>query len=366
MSPEAHAAPLPIGPNETPQHDRDLIDRIIYLGSLASERGAIDPMMETLREVTAHWQDTASLIAQDRRALQQLETQLKTYLVTKDPLRAFTPASLEQRLQEQAQPIHKGADKQSLAVVLAVSVLAAGIGFALPLPLSFGDRLLLSTPLFFLALHIGIAWFYLSALRQFNKELKRAFFFFCLGIIVLSIGFSHYVVTQLLQIYDHPVLRYGGVTWLICIPFILMFIGLRIYAQLLKVKSRLMSLPATLAIVGLVALVAIFAPHAPVGSEVWFDFWALGVAMIPTFALMGSVLARKISQASTLAYSKSLNWLYYYTLVVGLGSVAAGACLFIFGELYGVALNIVIAICGIPPQLVLLYTGYLFKKETVK
>jgi hypothetical protein len=364
MSPEAHAASLPVRLPEIEQ-DRALIDRIIYLGSLASERSAIDPMMETLREVTAHWQHTEPLTQTDRRALTQLEGQLKTHIIKDDPLRAFTMESLEVRLQQQARP-HKEVTKQSLVTILLLSLLSAGLSFAIPWSLTFGDRLLLSTPLFFMTLHIGISWFYLTALRQFNHELRRAFIYFCVGMIILSLGFSHYVIIQLFGAGDHPVFQYAGITWLISIPFVCMFMTLNIYARLLRVKSRLTSLPIALGVALIVAFILIFMPHAHADDEFLFDFWTVGAAMIPVFALMGSVLAHKISAAATEAYAKPSRWLYYYTLAVGLGSIPGVCLLFIFGELNGAALSLLIAICGVPPQLVLLYTGYLFKKETGK
>lgn len=364
MSPQAHVAPMPINPSGAVEQDRKLIDRIIYLGSLASQRSDIDPMMEPLREITANWQDTEALSAEDRATLQQLESQLKTYLVKQDPIRAFTPDSLELRLHEQA--LHKTTTKRAMGVVLMLSVLAAGIGFAIPWPLSFNDRLLLMTPLFFLVLHIGIAWLYLTALKNFKPDMQRAFVYVCIGIIVLSIGFSHYVVIQLLGVGAHPVLKYGGITWLIGVPFIFIFLGLSIYGRLLKVKSRLLQWPVSLGIVGLLSLLLVVAPHAPVEDEFLFDFWMLGASMVTIFGLMSSVLAKKITDATTIAYAKSMHWLYYYMLVLGLGSILALASLFVLGGLHGIALSLVIAICGIPPQLVLLYTGYLFKRETSK
>jgi hypothetical protein len=367
MSPEAPAASLPIPTPNVLEQDQKLIDRIIYLGSLASERSAIDPMTETLREVTARWQEGEPLDPNDRQALANLETKLKDYLIKEDPLRAFTVDSLEERLSQKTLSLHKDTvNEQSLIAVIVLSVLSAGLGFALPLPLGFGERLLLSTPMFFLTLHIGISWFYLTALRNFNHELRRAFIYFCVGMIILSLGFSHYVIIQLLGLGEHPVFKYAGITWLISIPFICIFMTFNIYAKLLHVKSRLTSLPTALGIAAVVSLALLFAPHGPVTDETLFDFWAIGASMVTIFALMSSVLARKISKAATEAYAKSSTWLYYYTLVVGLGSIPAASFLFILGELNGVALSLVIAICGIPPQMVLLYTGYLFKKETGK
>jgi hypothetical protein len=84
------------------------------------------------------------------------------------------------------------------------------------------------------------------------------------------------------------------------------------------------------------------------------------------FALLSSALASKIKKTVTSVYAKSMDWLYYYTLVVGLGSILSGGVMYASGELYGERLAAVIALCGIAPQLVLLYAAYSFKKETSK
>jgi hypothetical protein len=58
--------------------------------------------------------------------------------------------------------------------------------------------------------------------------------------------------------------------------------------------------------------------------------------------------------------------LFWYLLLTGpFGAVSAGV-LFVRGELHGVALSVVMAVCGIVPQVILLYSGYLFKRETGK
>lgn len=357
---EPQTAPAPAATGTT--IDRQLVDRILYLASLASRKNDIDSMMDILREVTAHWHDPEPLLPQDHAALEQLESKLKHYLVTADPLRTFTHESLEARLARQA----KGGspERRNLIAVLLISVTTGALAFLAPLPLS--SRLLLCVPLFFVALHIGIAWFYLTALRNFNQDVRWAFIYISAGIVMLSLAFSHYVILSLLNIESYPILRYGGITWLFSIPFMLIFMGLRVYARLLQISSRLLTswLAPTIALVA--AGLLWFAPHSAVPNDFYFHIWSIGAAMISIFALPSSVLAYKIQKAATAAYAQPMRWLYYYTLAVGLGSVAAVGAVFWLGELYGGPLAVVTAACGTVPQLVLLYTGYSFKKETGK
>lgn len=345
------------------------MDRITYLGSLASSREDIDSMLDGLREVTARWDGQAPLGETDRQRLRDLEGHLKQYLVARDPLRSFTLDSLEKRLRQQSQnsPMPADGAAESLAIILFVAFFSPLLSLLVsPYSFSFGSRLLVGIPLFFVTLHLGIAWFYFTSLKNFNQDLRRAFTYICAGTIVLSLGFSHYVLIELFGWQRYEFLHYGGITWLISLPFILMFLGLRIYAQLVGVTSRLMSPPvflgSTLAVLALITVL----PHASVPSEVSFDLWAMGAAIIPIFALLSARLTGKIRRNVTAAYVTSMVWLHRYLLLVGLGSISATIAFFSFGELYGNTLNIVIAVCGIAPQLLLLYTGYLFKRETGK
>ncbi len=340
--------------------DRRLVDRITYLATLASRNKDIDAMMDTLREITAHWHAPAPLTPEDHAALERLENDLKHYLVTADPLRNFTIESLEERVSTRT----NHTSWYSLAGVIAISMATGALAFLLPL--SANTRILLSVPLFFVVLHIGTAWFYLTALGNFKQDVRWAFIYISAGIVMLSLAFSHYVILSLLNIDSYPALRYGGITWLFSIPFMLIFIGLRSYARLLQVKSKFTSswLAPTIALAA--AVVLLFVPHGAVPNTIYFHIWSIGAAMISIFALPSSILAHKIQQAATAAYAKPMRWLYYYTLVVGLGSVVAVGAVFWLGELYGGPLALVTAACGTAPQLVLLYTGYSFKKETGK
>lgn len=343
--------------------DQALVDRIGYLCSLASDPIAVGRMTDTLRDVTSRWRPPAPMDTQDRTALSQLERDLKAYLMRDDPLRAFTPQTLEERLQAKNQ-INK--DTSSLLYVLLVSVAAGAGSFAVPSRLSAEYRTLLTVPLFFLALHIGIAWFYLSALRNFNQTFRSAFTFFCVGLVLLSLGFSHYVLIQLFGWHDYPAFRYGGITILISICFVFFYLGLRLYAGLLHIKSWLMSLPLVASITaGLVAL-AVFVPHPPVPHETYYDISLACAALLPLFSALAAGLAHKIIRNVTPAYGRSMKWLYAYLLMVSIGSIPSTIALYWIGELYGSTLYTVIALCGIGPQLLLLYTGYSFKKETSK
>src|SRR5687767_15048650 len=74
------------------------IDRIIYLCQLTSVPAKVDVLMNTLRAITARWDSRTLLSVEDTNRLEQLEADLRSHLIHHDPLRKFTPESLEQRV----------------------------------------------------------------------------------------------------------------------------------------------------------------------------------------------------------------------------------------------------------------------------
>ncbi len=361
MQPQAATKQLPVS-----QQDNQLIARIVQLAKLGSDPNAIDPLLDVLRTTTATREEGAPLQSQDRTRLQGIEKKLRAYLVTQDPLRRFTPESLEAYLQVDSQPVTVGINRD-LITTLVAAVCMPLLALALPLFSAFPlqKSLLLTIPLFLVVLHIDIAWLYISALTHFKPEFKRAFFFVCVGILLFSVAFSHYVLIELLELGQAELFRYGGLTLLDASCYFFMYIGLRQYAQLLGIKSFAVSWPkVTLIALGL-SLVAIVIPHTGQRPfEPYFDVSLIGIWLFSMFLALNAVVSSQIVKSVTPAYARSLRWLRIYFIAAWIGSLGSAFGLPIVGQLNGGFLYVLIAILGIIPQLLLLYTGYLFKKET--
>jgi hypothetical protein len=347
-------------PHPTP--DGELVNRIVYLGSLVSVRTAVDSLLDTLRQITARWQPDSPLSNRDRRALEQLENDLKTYLIERDPLRSFTPETLQERLTIQSTGTHRRPN--AFFAIIALSLLSAALPFLLPV--SSALRPVLSIPLFLLTLHAGIAWLYLSALRNFKPGLRQAFIYICIGIVLFGLLYSFYATINYLGIGGHPLFKFGGLPWIIGPGFAFVYLGLRRYLQLLGLKSRAASMPLAGSLMAIVALILVLAPHSPKipASEVfYFDLSVIGLGMLFVATTLGAVLARQISRYTNTAQTKPLRLLYWYLALVA--ATAPPGILYIFwaGSLQSQSLDTA-ALGGSLPEFLLLYIGYSFKKRT--
>lgn len=350
---------------DIPIPDDQLIDRIIYLASLASNRREIDPLMNNLRTVTANRQSGEPLTAQAKTTLTILEGQLQDYLIGRDPLRSFTKETLNQRLlaQQTGQDTRPAARRTFWAFIAT----AVGVGTIAMLPFyaTFTTRLIIAVPLFYTVLTIGAVWFYLTSLQNFRPELRRAFLLLSGAVIVMTLEFSQAALVSLLGWGDLPPFRYAGFIWLVTISFILLYLGLRIYARMMQIKSFSLSLPAWLLITAIFSLGAVVAPHAAhVRDELFFDLSLASAVTLIITPVFGAVVARAIMNNVTTAFTGSIRWLFRYQVICIPGIVVGCTALYLLGQLNGQALNLEIEVFGLGPLLLLLYTGYSFKRDT--
>lgn len=94
---------MPIGDTDVPPGaektitDEDYIKSITQTAALASRLQDIEPILRDLRFVTASYDPTVGLSAEDRRRLLSVYHQLQKYLSTNEPLRQLAPAEILKR-----------------------------------------------------------------------------------------------------------------------------------------------------------------------------------------------------------------------------------------------------------------------------
>lgn len=79
------------------QENANFIDSILYVAALASNKQAIDPILDQLRVITSK-KNPNDFTDQDRRTLLTIYRQIEDYLVTSDPLRTYSRQELRSHL----------------------------------------------------------------------------------------------------------------------------------------------------------------------------------------------------------------------------------------------------------------------------
>jgi ABC-type multidrug transport system fused ATPase/permease subunit len=343
------------------EQDQLLINRITYLASLSSQAKVIDPMLDTLRSVTARRDDSKRLGDEDHTQLIKLEGELKNFLIKKDPLRSFTAEDLEDRIRLRET---KKSRLNTYPMAILLSAIAAGLMYLLPSSiLSLDHKNLTAACTFMLVSQLITVWFYLSNLKNFKKEFRQAFVYLSVGVVPLGVLFGQLGISPILGVGDAPAFRYAGVSYFATLAFICMYLGLRKYTQLLQIKTAASSVAGIFTVSALTAIAMALVPHASKPTyELFFDISLAAIMVAFVFALANAVLIHKIMRLVTMAYRKPLLVLYVYMYAAIFGTATAAGAMYILGDLYGATLAIVITVAAIPQQLLLMYSGYQFEK----
>ncbi len=274
------------------QQTRSLVDIVVYLASLVSDPQVIAPRMDTVRVVTAELSPSGQLTQKQISALNDVKREIEKYLLTQDPVRVFTPESLEIQLENY---ISGGTGKramwQLLSVVMGAIIITALVAVLLYITGS-GEQAQVVGTTFFAMLHVGSAYLFVSVLAAFTTKLRIAFRWICTGMVILGLS----LVLQ-------PVIEFVGLrgttigSFLAFIPPLvaagITFVGATLYAKLSGLRSKA-SLAVLIGIV-LFSLISIVLPHAPSRSP---DI---------LYALLISI------QASTIVLSTGSAFLLYRT-----------------------------------------------------
>jgi hypothetical protein len=79
------------------------VDIVVYVANLVSNRRDIDPILDSVRLITARHAQGHPISPQDEEQLLNVYLQIEQYLLTKEPLRAFTKETLRQDVAQKLQ-----------------------------------------------------------------------------------------------------------------------------------------------------------------------------------------------------------------------------------------------------------------------
>lgn len=286
----------------------DLIDRVIYTASLVTNAQDIDSSLDTVRMITSRPNANGVLQEGDSQALLSAQHQIEDYLVHREKVRYFTPESLRIQIDQHMAGGASGRSSIQVGIVLALASVAAVL--ALIVPLASQERISVAIAGAAGMISLGAAWLFLSALRAFTSRLRRAFILICIGVGMMGIGFAQ---PALIEAYNLSETLYGST--LSSIPFLIMAVvmtwGIREYAQLVDVKSRLLSLKFIIALgIGIPLILGLLTltepkdsgtPIAAAVAEVLMFGWLFVLVAMSIF-----VLPRIIKQVADL-YKPSIR-----------------------------------------------------------
>ena len=342
--------------------DRKLIDTVIYLASLASELKEIDPKLDKLREITAAWDQHEPLESDSVSTLQKLVADLKDYLIHRDPLRSFTPESLDERLDREL----SGKQKKMppfLALLTPCVLLSAAIGL-LPLHFSGQNQSFIAIATFLVSLVLISCSLYVTSFRNFKPELRSVFIYLCAASGIIGIHFVDYLVIGWLKVANQELFRYGGLTEVPAVAVIVLYIGFVKYAAILKIPMKHIPLQ----VIGGTAAIVLLTTGATIvrglPDKLFLGLSLASILFVGYYAALGAILARRILKNVTTSYAKSLRLLYIFELMLPVVALIFAIGVLWVGPIKTGALSVLLAACGTPTMVLFMYSGYSFKRET--
>lgn len=218
------------------------VDVVTYLASLVSQPDKIDSMLDTLRFITSAKRQGQPLLDEEKQSLQDLASQLQQYLIQKEPLRAFTQATLEQKLYEHFVAERKiRRDRRGAITVVGLMIASMFATNLLPVGTKTTRFNLAIAVAIVVGLFGALIFLLLVALRSFSDATKKAFYLISAGAALEGVKI---VLDPILMIYYHSQVPWLGLWWLYFVHplgYLLIYIGIRKLAEVLGVKNLLMN-----------------------------------------------------------------------------------------------------------------------------
>ncbi len=315
------------------------IDRIIYLASLASDKMAIDPMLDTLRTITVKGTTGQNISKQDQASLGELENKLTNFLIKNDPVRAFNKESLQAQVDKHFKITNPA--RHAKIVTLRQIGLIVGLAF-----MAYGAMYLfvrddasirgaLAVPAMLTVLVIGLAWLFNSVRKALVPGAKRAYGVLTLGIVMSVITSLQYpLLTIFPAVAATPMFSYGGFLPPSTIQYALFFVGMVLYAkQFSGVKSRLLNWRFVASAIAVIILIATLVPHTPSEHEILFDISLASFAVNIFLSQSAAIIGFKVARHITKPYSKAIKAFALSLMTYSIPGAILGTLLFLDGHL---------------------------------
>lgn len=302
----AHSSTIPF---DLPA-DKTMIDVVVYMASLVSKSSDIDMQLDKVRAITAkHSRD--QLTNEDNVELCEVYDYVENYLIEKEALRSFTRESVRQKVQDFLHG-NRGQSNinQQLGAMWAIAIGGSLASLVVPDAIvSATVKPTLAITVFFATIHLGATWMFWKGLANFKDEIRRAYLPICLGIIL--VGVSLWQIPIAVSLGQDRSIWFQYVISGLTVPIAegLVYVGIRRFAQIGGVKSRLLSARLLIALCVAAVLIVNSIPRPDSGVPDWA--LAISITILTTGAMITLVTARVTAimrQSLSAVYKRPMAW----------------------------------------------------------
>lgn len=298
--------------------DKTMLDAVTYAATLVSKPNEIDAQLDRVRSITAT-HTAKDFTKDDKEILREVYEYLEDYLVNKEALRSFTRDSVRERVYNFLSG--KGALRLAKPLAIIWILAIAGLIAANLLPstvLTADVKPTLGIALFFVTIHLGAAWMFWTGLKNFKDETRHAYFPICIGIALVGLTMLQVPLALAAGQYDSLWFRYGTSGLFITIAAGLIYVGVRRFALLSRLSSRLTKLPIVIGLcLGLSIFMSIL-PRAASDVPAWIMIMSFFILTTgATLAFTAAWLVALARKSLGIVYKRPMAWFMASLIISG-------------------------------------------------
>ena len=292
-----------------------LLDAVTFIATLVSKPSDIDQQLDRVRSITAQ-RSAHELTQEDEAVLGEVYVYVEDYLVNKESLRSFTRESIREKLGNQLQDRPQLRKSHPVAGTVLVALGSGALAMMIPeaiMPMTV--KVTLAMTLFLAILHLGAVGMFWSGLRNFKDEIRQAYLPICIGIGLVGVTLLQIPVAVWFGEDDSTWFRYIASSITIPIAGALFYAGMRRFARIGGIKSRLLSAKTVTALCILLAGVVILLPRP---SDLPLSVIAPSFAILTigaTLSVVTATIAAKVRRSLSAAYKQPIAWFMAMLLV---------------------------------------------------
>lgn len=311
---------------------KTILDAVMYAATLVSKTSDIDPLLDRVRAITAQ-RSANQLTKEDTENLQEVYNYIEAYLVDEEALRSFTRESVRTKVYEYLRGSKQSTLIRPLVVIWTIAITGALGALVVPETMSSPTVKVTLAMTFFLAtVHLGAVWMFWTGLANFKDHIRRAYLPICVGIALVGVMLLQVPVAVAAGQDSTVWFRYGSSELALPIAEVLFYVGMRRFAKIGGVKSRLLSVWLVLGLCIALSLVVVLLPR-PSDLPVWIVNASL--ATLTTGAVLSAVTAlitASVRRSLSAAYKEPMLW-FMVTLLVSTYSCVQYAILQMFATI---------------------------------
>ncbi len=204
------------------------------------------------------------------------------------------------------------------AITTMLTVIVTALTFLVPTPegqvwINFHGSLLMACSM--VIVYIGAVVIFLFGLKAFTARFKVAYLMLCVGVITLAVAYMQIPVISVFQMLKSPWVTYGIVVIPFIVAIVVTYLGIRGFARLIGVKSKLNTIWLVMGISVACGIAGAFIPRSASSNPQQAHILLAVELAVSGLVLLSTSLAYVTRKHVGVSYMPAFAWLTFYMIL---------------------------------------------------